>query len=229
MDVWRSALLINDECRTGRFWLDNPYRIHQRLLMAFEDGIAGRLMWRPEAQAVKIRTIEFAAGARWISTREGERTVLIVQAEHRANWARGFEGLPILIRAAQEQVKLVAAEGDVLSYRLRAAPMKCRPTQPGQRSRRMWLNHPEEWSAWLERKADMHGFQLETTCIGPSETIAAVRSKEERPQMLLAVEFSGRLRVTDAERFAQAVARGIGPGKAYGCGLLLPKRIEQEG
>lgn len=35
-----------------------------------------------------------------------------------------------------------------------------------------------------------------------------------------AVLFEGRLRVTDADRFREALARGIGPAKAYGFGLL---------
>lgn len=35
-----------------------------------------------------------------------------------------------------------------------------------------------------------------------------------------AVLFEGRLRVTEADRFREALARGIGPAKAYGFGLL---------
>ena len=35
-----------------------------------------------------------------------------------------------------------------------------------------------------------------------------------------AVVFEGILKVTDAELFRSALASGIGPAKAYGCGLL---------
>ena len=35
-----------------------------------------------------------------------------------------------------------------------------------------------------------------------------------------AVLFNGRLEVTDAERFQQTLATGIGSGKAFGFGLL---------
>lgn len=93
----------------------------------------------------------------------------------------------------------------------------------------MWLGDPGEWCKRLERKAGMHGFQIKLTFVGGSEQIQPVRNKHEPPHTLLAVDFSGRLVVTDAEELAQAVVRGIGTGKAYGCGLLLPERTGQEG
>jgi len=34
------------------------------------------------------------------------------------------------------------------------------------------------------------------------------------------VQFNGRLQITDAARFITAVQTGIGPAKAFGCGLL---------
>lgn len=37
------------------------------------------------------------------------------------------------------------------------------------------------------------------------------------------VLFEGRLEVTDVERFRDAIRSGIGPAKAYGCGLLSLK------
>jgi len=41
----------------------------------------------------------------------------------------------------------------------------------------------------------------------------------------LTVNFSGILRVTDPEKFRQTLFNGIGRAKAFGCGLLLLKRI----
>ncbi|MGK5530155.1 type I-E CRISPR-associated protein Cas6/Cse3/CasE [Streptomyces sp. URMC 129] len=41
-----------------------------------------------------------------------------------------------------------------------------------------------------------------------------------RPVVLQTVTFEGRLRIVDVARFRQALLGGIGPGKAYGCGLL---------
>lgn len=44
---------------------------------------------------------------------------------------------------------------------------------------------------------------------------------ERRARMTFgSVLFEGRLRITDAELFRETLARGIGPGKAYGFGLL---------
>jgi CRISPR system Cascade subunit CasE len=43
---------------------------------------------------------------------------------------------------------------------------------------------------------------------------------------VVGVRFEGRLRILDLDRFRAAIATGIGPGKAYGCGLLsiAPRR-----
>ena len=42
----------------------------------------------------------------------------------------------------------------------------------------------------------------------------------KHPVVLHTVTFDGRLRVLDTQRFSRALLTGIGPGKAYGCGLL---------
>ena len=39
------------------------------------------------------------------------------------------------------------------------------------------------------------------------------------------VSFDGVLRITDAARFRDAFAKGIGPGKAYGLGLMMLARM----
>ncbi|MEW6230192.1 MAG: type I-E CRISPR-associated protein Cas6/Cse3/CasE, partial [Bacillota bacterium] len=40
------------------------------------------------------------------------------------------------------------------------------------------------------------------------------------PLTFAAVEFEGHLTVLDPERFRETLRRGVGPGKAYGFGLL---------
>jgi CRISPR system Cascade subunit CasE len=39
------------------------------------------------------------------------------------------------------------------------------------------------------------------------------------------LDLSGEVEVTDAERFTQLLTIGIGPAKAFGCGLMLVRRI----
>jgi len=39
------------------------------------------------------------------------------------------------------------------------------------------------------------------------------------------IDFTGQLRVTDTEKFEQALFHGIGRSKAFGCGLLMIRRV----
>jgi len=39
------------------------------------------------------------------------------------------------------------------------------------------------------------------------------------------VRFDGLLRITDPDAFRATLIRGIGPAKAFGCGLMLVRRI----
>ena len=71
--------------------------------------------------------------------------------------------------------------------------------------------------AWLARKAAASGFTLDGD-IGVERGILSVPQKGG-----LAIdhcEFSGRLVVTDHERFHHVLEQGIGPRGAYGYGLL---------
>jgi CRISPR system Cascade subunit CasE len=51
-------------------------------------------------------------------------------------------------------------------------------------------------------------------------TGSRLHSSGHDPLALGVVLFEGELRVVDADRFRQTLVEGIGPGKAYGCGLL---------
>ena len=57
--------------------------------------------------------------------------------------------------------------------------------------------------------------------------LAEFSKKQEKAQIALnIVDISGVLSVTDADAFADAVRNGIGRGRAFGCGMLLLRRIE---
>lgn len=72
---------------------------------------------------------------------------------------------------------------------------------------------------WLAGRAEQHGFALDASTF----SVAAYEQHGgKRGQLRFStVDLSGELVVTDAERFASALAHGIGRAKAFGCGLLL--------
>jgi CRISPR system Cascade subunit CasE len=48
---------------------------------------------------------------------------------------------------------------------------------------------------------------------------------DARPAMFGVVDFGGVLKVQDPPRFLVAVASGFGRARAFGCGLMLIRRI----
>lgn len=96
--------------------------------------------------------------------------------------------------------------------------------------------------AWLLKRAEKAGFAIPAVSAktpvapgleAPPETAPApdaalvkrgtlrFSKKKDGPRVVLTTAtFEGRLRVTDASALRASLLGGIGPGKAYGCGLL---------
>jgi CRISPR system Cascade subunit CasE len=77
---------------------------------------------------------------------------------------------------------------------------------------------------WLQSRAGNHGF----TVIAASIDAYQQNRTGIRNIQFSTVDFSGELLVTDPELFQQVLFNGLGHAKAFGCGLLLVKRIESE-
>ena len=77
--------------------------------------------------------------------------------------------------------------------------------------------------AWLRSRGSRLGFDDEEEILA----VDGYQQHSERDGRLRfsTVDFSGELTVTDPTAFAVALREGIGPAKAFGCGLLLVRRI----
>ena len=75
---------------------------------------------------------------------------------------------------------------------------------------------------WLEKKAEKNGFKLlSVTAEGYQQ-----HHFKKRGIKISTLDFNGVLEVTEPELFIQkALYKGIGPAKAFGCGLLSLARI----
>lgn len=120
------------------------------------------------------------------------------------------------------------------------APDACQQRPDGRRiGKRVELRREEERIQWLQRQGERSGFQLLTARLEPGlgqatgRDIAAARADPsptllgrqrngsiDRRLTLATALFEGELRVTDAQALRAAIENGIGPGKAFGCGLL---------
>ncbi len=130
---------------------------------------------------------------------------------------------------AQREYDLNVQNGQRLRFRLRANPIKTiKDSSKGTvekkgkiftKTVRVPLLHEEQQQAWLERKLQTFA-QLETLIMQPEPALYFRKTKEGRSGKIQPVMFDGVLMITDVEAFNIQITKGIGPAKAFGCGLL---------
>ncbi len=80
---------------------------------------------------------------------------------------------------------------------------------------------------WLSKRAAKHGFSFEPKAVR-IDSYNKIRTGKKRGNTSIrysTLDFNGLLTVTDTVLFENALFKGIGPAKAFGCGLLLIRRI----
>lgn len=224
--MYLSRLLLNPQNRAVCRDVANLQDLHRTVMSAFPETRA------PGAAARE----QFGVLHRLDLDRRQGRLVLYVQSKEQPDWS----GLPqgyLLSGSGLENpaVKSVTAafqslqSGRVLAFRLKANPTRKIDTKTGpdgrrRHGRRVELVQEEDQIDWLRRKGNQGGFEvLSVRVAGPSKEQGRRPRREpgSSPLTLAGVTFEGHLRVTDKEQFLQkSLLRGIGPGKAYGLGLL---------
>ena len=84
----------------------------------------------------------------------------------------------------------------------------------------------EEGYQWLSARALEYGFEVkekEVRVDGYRQRYF-YKPKGRRRISISTVDIEGTLEVADQERFLNALYRGIGPAKGFGCGLMLVRR-----
>lgn len=124
--------------------------------------------------------------------------------------------------------------GQRWAFRLAANPTRYVPDKGGGRAKRLAHVTVAQQEQWLLERTERFGFGITTTVVpGPDGDIAIPEVEVTRrtthafsrngapdPVTVGTAQFDGRLEVHDAELLRRALVVGIGPAKAYGCGLL---------
>lgn len=92
---------------------------------------------------------------------------------------------------------------------VKGEPKKCRVP----------LVREEDQRAWIIRKFQDAAI-IETVVIDPVFPLRFRKNKEERTGKIQPVSFYGIINVSDPARLQGLIRNGIGPAKAFGCGLL---------
>jgi len=85
----------------------------------------------------------------------------------------------------------------------------------------------EEGTQWLEARSEKHGFSIDHNHIradGYKQHVVYKR-KSTRPIRFSTLDIGGVLTVIKPELLVKALYKGIGPAKAFGCGMMMVKKI----
>lgn len=187
----------------------NPYEIH-------------RMLWRlfPEAAAAD-RDFLFRVGQM-----ERDHAEVLMQSARKPE--KSTEAAQIM---ACKEYSLSFHTGQRLRFLLVANPIKMikdakeRPDADGNPKKcRVPLIKEEQQRAWLERKLQGAAL-LESVEIEPVFPLRFRKNREERAGKIQQVRFQGVLTVAETGILHGLVQTGIGPAKAFGCGLLSLARM----
>lgn len=246
--MYLSSLLIEtgsnpDRPRPGRLWLRNVYRVHQRLCMAFPSGERPGNdpdFLKPYAPAdfaqahVHVKRSANAGFLFRIDPQPGGRAVILVLSALRPDWDYAFHNADYLL-AGPAQCKPFeprASAGQRYRFRLLAnavyrATAKSRhssgePVRPEWIGKRIGVGSDAgSLRAWLERRAAAAGFSVSALTLAQGGWVYMNKSSRAGGgQRLRSIRYEGLLQITDAQKFCAALTCGIGPGKAFGFGLL---------
>ena len=97
---------------------------------------------------------------------------------------------------------------------------------PGDRAAHRLTAAKEQGFAWLERQGRAMGFGVrEQDVLVDRYQQHKVPRKANAPMSFSTLDFDGVLTVEDPGQLVAAIAHGFGSAKAYGCGLMLIRRL----
>ncbi|WPP45717.1 type I-E CRISPR-associated protein Cas6/Cse3/CasE [Pseudomonas sp. AN-1] len=200
-----TRLTLDPRSAQARRDLSDAYEMHRTLARAFvtdAQSQPARFLWRLEA-----------GSNAWTAP------VVLVQAAAEADWS-ALQALPNYLQRPVENKRLALEEwiegGSRYRFRLQANPTVAR------NGKRYGLAGEAEQLAWLGRQGERHGFSVEAALVTASDLLTS-RKGEGRISVQRAC-FEGVLKVQCLESFSRALTTGIGPAKAFGCGLLSVAR-----
>jgi len=194
----------------------NPYELHRRIWRLFP-GEPGEKRRDPDEQrAGFLFRVE--------ENRPGRPARALVQSRRTPQPAEGIR------LVATREFDPQPSTGQQLAFLLTANPIKNVKDQqlehkPGKRrdTCRVPLIREEEQRAWLARKLE-GAAQIEAVTVLPHQPTFFRRGN--RAGKLVTVTFEGVLRVDDPVALVNRLLNGIGPAKAFGCGLMLVRRLD---
>jgi CRISPR system Cascade subunit CasE len=216
--VFLTRFQINPARRGARKLLASPQAMHAAVLAAFAEPAlhhdGHRRLWRVDQQSRQQATLYIA------SPTEPDLTHLVEQAgwPTTQTWqTRPYGSLLASLEPGQQW-----------AFRLTANPVhngrhpKKPETAPTQRLGHVTARQQRDW---LLARAERAGIRIPTGALGEPDLLIHRRTTISFPRngdtvTISVATFDGRLEVVDADALRRTLVGGLGPAKAYGCGLM---------
>lgn len=216
--MYLSRVEVNTARRAAGRLLNSPQVMHAAVLASFPaDRSAGRVLWRVDR--APLRTVLYV-----VSPDRADFTHLVEQA----GWPAAGEPASSWQTRDYGPVLDGLSAGQRYSFRLCANPthaVRLRADRP--RTQRVGHVTAAQQLAWLVSRADRWGFAVRSPGAESDEPTVRVSSRHvwtfrhQTARMTLATAtYDGELTVQDPMALRRALSEGIGPAKAYGCGLM---------
>lgn len=223
--MYLSKIPLAPQRRQTRRMLGSPQVMHAMVMRACTTGSTepqteGRVLWRVDRGSYGTVLYLVSPSQPWLNQ-------IIDEACLSGAEVRTADYGPFLERLA---------DGQSWAFRLTANPVHSELRGPHERGKRYGHVTPAQQAQWLSTRASKHGFELipDASGLQEDEPSPALVVRRERPVFrrrrtendgrdrvtINRVTFEGALRVSHADTLRRALVNGIGPSKAYGCGLL---------
>ncbi len=85
--------------------------------------------------------------------------------------------------------------------------------------------HQEAAEAWMNRQGRQHGFAVDTLWTENHAFHRVRKPDDDNVRRFTSLDFHGEMTVQKPDVFIEVLSRGLGRSKAFGCGLLLVRRL----
>ncbi|NAS22183.1 type I-E CRISPR-associated protein Cas6/Cse3/CasE [Herbidospora sp. NEAU-GS84] len=202
MTIWLTRIVVEPRCEAARRDLRDAEALHRRVMSLLPDGLGDQA--RNKA-GVLYRQDD--------SANTGHH--LLIQTALPVDFGKLPDRYGTL--ATRDLTPLLEAltEGTHVNYRIVANTTK-RLGRNADRPGKLVSLRGESAEQWWHDRAAANGLLLHTVT---ATDLPDIRGRQKKVTHA-ATRFDGVATIKDAELVRQAVAAGIGKGKAYGCGLL---------
>lgn len=200
--MFLSKLELNPRSRRVHNEITRPYEMHRTVMSGFpqfDEQDRDRVLFRVDSND-RTRQIN-----------------LLVQSGISPEWSQVQRDSQYCISdPLHKEFRPALSSGQQRYFRIRANPTV------KKNGKRVGLQKEEDQQAWLSRKADLGGFEIESLSIKDEGKINDYKGtgNNSRDLSFYSVIFEGTLLVTDPDLFQLTLEKGVGPGKGIGFGLL---------